>query len=199
MPAPVNRTALFDPGAMSEGALDVDSLKYLDDIIITHIHGDHFHLPLIQKLVTKFPDVRITAPQEVVDALQKESIKATSAQSDGIVFFDSPHEAIKPLIPYDPPQEIGVHYLDMMSDPGDSHSFNETKAILALPVQAPWGSPNNAVRLGLKLKPKHIIPIHDWHWNDDARQWFYDQAENAFAEQGITFHMMETGVPIVIS
>ena len=50
MPAPINRTALFDPGAMSVDALEVDSLEYLDDIIITHEHGDHFHLPLIKQL-----------------------------------------------------------------------------------------------------------------------------------------------------
>jgi hypothetical protein len=149
--------------------------------------------------VARFPDVRITAPQEVVDELQKNGLKATSAQSDGIAFFDSPHEPIRPVFDADPPQELGVHYLNMLSDPGDSHSFNETKAILALPVQAPWGSEVDAITLALRLKPRHIIPIHDWHWNEQARQAEYERLEKTFGAADITFHKMETGVPIVIT
>jgi L-ascorbate metabolism protein UlaG (beta-lactamase superfamily) len=198
MPEPVNRTALFDPGAMSESALDVDQLKFLDDIIITHGHGDHLHVPLIKQLVAKFPQVRITAPDEVVQQLSQEGIQAGSQPSEGIVFFDAPHEVIRPFFDVDPPQEIGVHYLDMLSDPGDSHSFHETKPILALPVQGPWGSVVNAVHLALELKPKHVLPIHDWHWSDAARNSAYDTMEKLFAAQGITFHKLQTGEPITI-
>lgn len=196
MPAPVNRTALFDPGSMS--TIDVDSLEYLDDIIITHNHSDHMNLDLVKKLVAKFPGVRITAPAEVVDQLNAESIPATSAASEGITFFDSPHEAISPFFPSDPPQEIGVHYLDKLTHPGDSHSFKETKAILALPVQAPWGSPNNAVKVGLELGPRYIIPVHDWQWNDQARESSYASMEKVFGAAGITFIKAVNGEPFVL-
>ncbi len=196
MPAPVNRTALFDPGVMSEQALDVDSLEYLDDIIITHQHPDHLSLPLIQKLISKFPAASITAPADAVAILKEQAITASSEPSDGIVFFDAPHEKTYPMFPS--PDEIGVHYLDTLSDPGDSHTFSETKAILALPVQAPWGSTVNAVNLALKLKPKYVVPIHDWHWSDAARTSMYDRLEEIFKEQGITFLKMETGVPVVL-
>jgi len=185
MPAPVNRTALFDPGMLS--TVDVDSLEFLDDIIITHSHFDHFSLDLIKELVAKFPNVHLTAPDEVVEQLNMESIPATSAASDGIVFFDSPHEVVRPLYNFDPPQELGVHYLDTLSHPGDSHSFRESKAVLALPVQGPWGHPVDAVRIGLELKPKYIIPIHDWHWRDEARDSLYGDMEKDFAAADITF------------
>lgn len=196
MPAPINRTALFDPGVYS--TVNVDSLEYLDDIIITHGHGDHFDLELIKKLVAKFPNVHITAPAEVVEQLNAESIPATAAASDGIVFFDSPHEVIRPYMAVDPPQEIGVHYLDTLSHPGDSHSFKETKAVLALPVQAPWGSTVNAVKLALELKPRYIVPIHDWHWSEAARESSYNNLERLFGEQGITFIKAVNGEPFVL-
>ena len=48
MPAPISRTALFDPGVWS--TVDVNKLEYLDDIIITHEHGDHFDPELVKKL-----------------------------------------------------------------------------------------------------------------------------------------------------
>lgn len=196
MPAPINRTALFDPGVYS--TVDVDSLQFLDDIIITHEHPDHFDLDLVKRLITKFPGVHITAPAEVVERLSAAGLTASSAPSDGIELFDSPHEPIRPFYASDPPQEIGVHYLGKLSHPGDSHSFRETKDILALPVQAPWGSANNAVKLGLELKPKYIIPIHDWHWSDAARESSYGNLEQAFAQQGIRFIKAENGEPFVL-
>ncbi len=196
MPEPINRTALFDPGSYSE--VDVDNLEYLDDIFITHVHPDHVDTELVQKLVAKFPNVRITATPETVDMLAEKGITANSEAPEGATFFDSPHEVIRPFFASDPPQEIGVHYLDFLSHPGDSHNFIETKAVLALPVQAPWGSVNNAVKVGLALKPTYIIPIHDWHWSDAAREGAYKTMEGVFAEAGITFIKAVNGEAFVL-
>jgi len=196
MPAPFNRTALFDPGMMSEEALNIDELLYLDDIIISHEHGDHVSLKLVKQLVAKFPDVRITSTAPVVKQLAEAGIVATNRPSDGIVFFDAPHENVEPLWPQ--PEAIGVHYLDRLTHPGDSHSFSETKAVLALPVTAPWGSMIAAFNLAIKLRPKYIVPIHDWHWRDLARTQSYESLEQAFAKAGITFLKLEDGLPVVL-
>lgn len=195
-----DRVAIFDPGVMSTEALSaaIPNLTRLDDIFITHIHQDHGDPALIKQLVAKFPDVRITCTTETVEALAKEGIKASDQAPEGVEFFDAPHEDVSPLFG-NPPQEIGIHYLGQLSDPGDSHSFKETKAILALPVQAPWGSTVRAINLALELKPRHILPIHDWHWSDAAREQAYGMLEHVFAEKGITFHKLETGQPIDIS
>lgn len=196
MPAPQNRTTLFDPGMMSETALDVSMIDYLDDIIITHGHVDHLSLNLMKQLVAKFPAVKITAPAEVVDMLEKEAIAASSDPSEGISFFDAPHEAVEPL--FITPTQIGVHYLARLTHPGDSHSFSETKAILALPVTAPWGATTTAVKLALELKPKYVLPIHDWHWRPEARDQMYGALEQAFAQHGITFVKLVSGKPVTL-
>ena len=196
MPAPQNRTTLFDPGMMSETALDVSMIDYLDDIVITHSHVDHLSLNLMKQLVAKFPAVKITAPADVVDMLEKEAIAASSDPSDGISFFDAPHEAVEPL--FITPTQIGVHYLARLTHPGDSHSFSETKAILALPVTAPWGAATTAVKLALELRPKYVLPIHDWHWRPEARDQMYGALEQAFAQHGITFVKLVTGEPVTL-
>lgn len=190
------RVVLFDPGMMSDKALDVAKIDRLDDIIITHIHGDHFSLPLVQRLLEKFPRLNITTTYEVVKVLAKEGITASATPPDGITLFNSPHEPVEPLASQ--PEEIGVHYLDTLSHPGDSHSFNETKAVLALPVTAPWGSMLNALNLAIKLKPEHVLPIHDWHWSDQARQQSYDKLEALLGDRGIIFHKLQTGLAIDI-
>ncbi|HEX8182071.1 MAG TPA: MBL fold metallo-hydrolase [Candidatus Saccharimonadales bacterium] len=196
MPAPVNRTALFDPGVMSEAALDVDALEFLDNIIITHSHVDHMSLPLLQKLRAKFPSAQITAPPEARMLLAEQGIESVSEETPGIAFFASPHADVSPLFPT--PQQAGVHYLDTLTNPGDGYDFSETKAILALPITAPWGATTDAVRTALKLKPQYIIPIHDWHWSDDARTQTYDNLEPFFADHDIKFIKPITGQPFVI-
>lgn len=196
MPAPVNRTALFDPGAMSEEALNVDQLVYLDDIFITHIHGDHFSIDLLKRLTDKFPRVRITAPNEVVQRLAQENIAASSEAPQGVTIFNAPHESVEPLFPQ--VQNLGIHYLDLLTDPGDSHTFRESKTVLALPIQGPWGSTINAINLALQLKPRYVLPIHDWHWSDAAREQMYDAFEKALAKANIQFIKLKTGEPAVL-
>lgn len=180
------RVALFDPGNFSVAAVEATDISRLDDIFITHQHHDHVDIQLIARLVERFPDVNVIGPEQVVQQLKSTGIATASGQlPDGVTIFNSPHESITPLS--NQPEEHGYHYLDKLSHPGDSHSFSETKDILALPVSAPWGSTIGAINLGLSLKPKIIIPIHDWHWSDEARIQMYNMIEEAFIDSGIKF------------
>lgn len=197
MPAPVNRTALFDPGVLSQPYVDVESLEFLDDILITHAHADHYDPILIKKLFDKFPDVCINGPREVVSKLKQEGITASAEECEGVRFFDSKHEKVLPL--FQPPEQTGFHYLEMLSHPGDSHNFSETMPILALPVTAPWGSMVRAVNLALELGPQYVLPIHDWHWRDEAREQAYDSLEKVFGDKSITFLKLKNGEPVVIN
>ncbi|MEO7364504.1 MAG: MBL fold metallo-hydrolase [Candidatus Saccharimonadales bacterium] len=190
------RVALFDPGEMSQTALPIDQIERLDDLIITHAHPDHYCLDVIQQLVAKFRGLVITAPAEVVAMLGREGIVASDRPTAGIEFFDSPHESVQPLYPQ--PDQIGVHYLDYLTHPGDSHSFAETKCILALPITAPCGSVIRALNLALELKPQYVVPIHDWHWRDEARLSTYENFEKILGAQGIGFLKPETGVALAL-
>jgi len=192
-----DRVALFDPGTMSTPSINIDSINRLDDIFITHQHQDHMDVDFIKKLVQKFPEVRITAPNDAVQQLSQAGVEASASPPEGVDFFEAPHEKVEPLFPQ--PEEIGIHYLNTLSDPGDSHSFNETKAILALPITAPWGSSIKAATIALSLKPKHVLPIHDWHWSDQARESTYNMFEQLLGKEGITFHKLQTGQPVEIS
>lgn len=191
-----DRVVLFDPGMMSERALDISKINKLDDIFITHEHPDHKSFTLLHALVEKFPDVHITSTSETVEQLKAEGISASNTQPDGVQFFEAPHENVTPVYPQ--PEEIGIHYLDLLTHPGDSHHFIETKAILALPMTGPWGAMINAFTLATALQPKHVLPIHDWHWNDAAREQTYAMFEQKLGEKGITFHPLQTGQSVTI-
>jgi L-ascorbate metabolism protein UlaG (beta-lactamase superfamily) len=192
-----DRTVLFDPGIMSTPSIDIGSLTRLDDVFITHAHSDHFDTEFIKKLIDKFPTVRITTTGELADILKGNGVNATTTPPGDVEFFDSPHESVKPLFPQ--PEEVGFHYLNALTHPGDSHSFKETKDILAIPFTAPWGANVKALNLVLELKPKHVLPIHDWHWKPEALAGSYGNWEKILGEQGITFHKLETSVPVEIT
>jgi len=190
------RVALFDPGVWNE--LPVDALTQLDDIFISHIHPDHIDMAKLQAVVAKFPQARITAPTEVVQQLHQAGfMQAADVAPEGVSIFAAPHEGHLPFM--QPPEEIGIHLLSAYSHPGDSHSFSETMPVLGLPVQAPWGSMIDAVDLALKLKPQYVLPLHDWHWRDEARDWAYDRMEQLFKEAGITFLKPVNGQAIEIN
>ncbi len=196
MPGPVDRTVLLDPGEMSVSCIKDADLKYLDDIVVTHEHSDHFDLPLVQELAKRFPDVRILAPGPVVARLSEAGVQAGTAPPEGMELFDAPHEALEPW--GQTPEAIGVHYLGALTHPGDNHHFTETKEILALPVTAPWGSTVAAARLAAALKPRYIIPIHDWPWKDEWRARMYGGLAEFFEGQGMTFIQPVDGEPFVL-
>lgn len=190
-------SALFDPGMYSP--VPVEALPDLQDIIITHQHPDHMDPVLIKKLRTRFPNVRITAPADAATTLAHAGVTGVqTSPAEGISFFESPHESSKPLGTADPPQENGVHYRRVLTHPGDSHHFHETMPILALPVTAPWGSVVEAVRVALTVHPKFVVPVHDWHWNEQARHELYERLEQRFVEEGIHFLQVIDGQPMVI-
>lgn len=179
---------LFDPGVFSwnSGLCDVEALPKLDTIVITHEHPDHFHQPFVQALIQKFPEVCFITTPSVLTALQEMGIKNAHCESTPSlqVFSTKPHAHLGPLGPT--PENIAVHVDGRLTVGGDRHDLEESKEILALPITAPWGSVEAAAEMVLRLNPKYVIPIHDWHWNDDARQAEYKRSGGIYKEHGIT-------------
>ncbi|HVA96176.1 MAG TPA: MBL fold metallo-hydrolase [Candidatus Acidoferrales bacterium] len=186
------KTIIIDPGIFTyqDKALDISKLQKLDYLLITHDHPDHMHLPLVKEIIAKFPDVKIITNQSIVSILEKKSIKATS-EGDAIVSIENvPHER---LWDSEPPENVMVTVFGKLASPGDSHHFETSADIIALPIIAPWGKTTDAINLALKLKPKIIIPIHDWMYKDGARQMMYQRLKGFFETKGIDFKTPETG------
>ena len=191
------KTFLFDPGnySVEEGTLKVESIQSLDYLLITHEHQDHMFTPFIKQLVEKFPGVKIISNQAVADILKMDEIQVSTGEDELIQLEAVPHEKI---FMGPAPQNVKITVAEKLTHPGDSYTFGSTASVLALPVQAPWGSTTQAVELVEKLKPQLIVPIHDWHWNDSARQNMYQRLEEYFSKIGIKFIGLKTGEVVEI-
>ncbi|HXH27131.1 MAG TPA: MBL fold metallo-hydrolase [Candidatus Acidoferrum sp.] len=181
------RVGVIDPGMFSVGSgfADPGVLRRLDDIIITHEHPDHLDITMLRQLLARFPQARVYGDQTTAIKLKTLGVNVITASQPGVELFACSHEPTEPLGAT--PLNVGVHYLDRLTDPGDSHHFTESKEILALPVTAPWGTVMRAAEVALEVKPTYILPVHDWHWNSAARRQMYERLETFFGEHGITF------------
>lgn len=195
------KTILMDPGmyTVQDKALSANDLKSLDYLLITHEHFDHMDVNFIKEIFTKFPQIKVISNSSVKGILGKEGVSVETSGDEIVkIDTDAPHERIWGMTKEQMCQNIRITVFNRLTHPGDSLSFESTAEILALPVQAPWGSLTQAANLGTKLKPKVIIPIHDWHWKDDVRKQFYGRLEQYFGEMDIKFIPLETGIPIEI-
>jgi L-ascorbate metabolism protein UlaG (beta-lactamase superfamily) len=180
-------TFLIDPGVYSwdSGIWSTISRPAITGILVTHEHADHLHTPFLQALVDTYPNATVHTNQSTASLLTAQGFDNVAAEPpEGATYFTAPHEEI---LLSARPENNGVHIANTLTHPGDSHSFTETKRVLALPLTAPWGSVVDAIRLATALKPEVIIPIHDWHWREAALLPFYDRLEAHFGEQGIRF------------
>lgn len=190
-----SRTVLFDPGVFSwESGIDFDALPSIDRLAITHEHQDHLYLPFVEEIIKKNPSIQIIANRTVLKLLEQYKLKVKMRESSNCLQpFKADHEET-PWIPG--VENNGFHFMDTFTHPGDSHSLAETKEILALPITAPWGSLTTALKLAIRLKPKIVIPIHDWHLNPDARAWYYRICQEYLNYEKIKFLCIKDGDPI---
>jgi len=190
-----NTVILIDPGEYTYNAkiFPLDTLAQLNYILITHEHADHFSLQFIKDIIAKFPDVAIISNQSVVKILEKENLPAASGGNDFITLTQVPHEEIL-FAP--PPKNVQFTLFNKLTHPGDSFNFSSQVDCLAMPMTAPWGSMIAAMKKVVEVKPKVVIPIHDWHWKDEALHAFYPRVAEFLKPHGIDFKQAETGEAI---
>jgi L-ascorbate metabolism protein UlaG (beta-lactamase superfamily) len=172
---------LIDPGGFSwdDERFDPAMVDGVDRILITHEHGDHVSFDFVRTALERSNDAEIETTPSLQAILAEQGIDAVV---EGTPQFVSPHERI-PMGPG--PQNTGFHVEYVLSHPGDSHSFNEAMPILAMPFAAPWGSLTNGADRARLVKPRYVVPIHDWFLSTPGRAFMYRLAEMALAQDGI--------------
>ncbi len=192
------KTILIDPGEYTykEKVLDLNALNNLDYLLITHQHTDHMHLPLIKNILEKFPEVKIMSNQSVAEILNEElGCDVSIHGNNDIQLTKAPHEK---ALSNPPPKNVLFTIANKLTHPGDSITYNNSTEILAMPIVGSWASTVTCLDQAIKVKPKIVIPIHDWHWKDEARKWYYQKAKEYLKNSGIEFKGINTAEVIEV-
>jgi len=188
-----DRIGLFDPGRWSDEDL-IGQVKHVDRIIYTHEHGDHFDIDILKSLLEKFPEAHVICNKEIENIIINAGVIATiREESQCTRKFEAPHEEL-PIPGAVTPAENGYHFKDLVTHPGDSHTFFETKKVLLMPFVAPWGKIGDAVDKAIELKPEYVLPIHDWFYTDEARDWLNNLIGPSLKDNGIELLSAKSGI-----
>jgi L-ascorbate metabolism protein UlaG (beta-lactamase superfamily) len=71
---------------------------------------------------------------------------------------------------------------------------------MTIPVFGPWknGTITDAINLVIKLKPKYVIPIHDWHYKDEVREDFHHRLRDRTRDFGVTALIQPDGETVEV-
>jgi len=190
--------ALIDPGNYTWGShlLRVDRLPVLDYVVITHEHPDHYDEYGLRELSRHFPHAAIITNTDLANkiATLKLPNPVRAGSEDNLTVFEAKHEPLPLATPN--VLNIGVHVANKLTHTGDSYDLPQSREVLALPLTGPFASYRQALDVIVKLKPRVVLPIHDWEWHKAARQNRYSRAKQLLNKYNIEFIELESGDPV---
>jgi len=160
-------TFITDPGSYSDSQ---NAVTGVHAIIITHEHGDHFHIDSVKAIINNNPRVTIIANASTGKLLDAAGLAHVvvdgrgSTEVNGVTVeaFDCKHEEVYQEMAQ--VQNTGYLIDGTFFIPGDSFqvsSFEKPVQVLALPVAGPWCRLPDAIRYALRVKPAKAFPVHD--------------------------------------
>lgn len=156
---------LTDPGTFTTAQ---NELTDIDAVLITHEHGDHFHIESLKKILENNPSALVIANSSVGALLKKEGIIYTKvADGDhvevkGVLVEGSgkDHEIIYGTMGL--VENTGYFVAEKFFFPGDAfHLPGKSVDVLALPVAGPWMKMSQAIEYAKAVGARTAFGVHD--------------------------------------
>lgn len=190
---------LIDPGSYTfiERKVTPKEIGQVDAILITHSHPDHYYPDALKAFVAMGP-VRIIASEEICGLLEKEKLpfeiikpgEVVEAAGCTVKAIEAPHGPL----PIPVPHNMGYLIDGKIFDPGDCVTVDVKCEVLLLPALAPWERLNEAIDFTKRVKPKVVVPVHDWFVKDFSLERFYSiMCKPVLEKEGIEFKPLQLG------
>lgn len=159
---------VIDPGSYSS---DMPELENVCGMVITHVHGDHFNLPHIDKILARNPEAIIHTVEEVAKELGARAHKIVSSGASEqcgpfqLAFHGEKHAIIHDSAPVW--QNVGVMVNQTLYYPGDSFTVPDAPVeVLAVPAGSPWAKIGEEMDFVEAIKPAKAFPTHNAHLSE---------------------------------
>ncbi len=190
---------LIDPGGFS----NVEGVRDLDAIVVTHLHPDHLDPAAVADLRRDNPRAALWLESDAADRLassepqlasQMNRMHSGEAMHFGAVSVTPVGEQHALIHEYAPrPGNLGVVVKaegePSLYHPGDAldveHEALADLDLLCVPINAPWARVADTVAFVRRLSPRRVVPIHDGLLNDAGRQMYLGHVANFGADTGI--------------
>ncbi len=190
---------LFDPGTITfaEGLVTPETFRDVSTIVITHGHPDHLDLENLKQILA-LSNAEIITNGEVAETLAREGIAATVVEEGPhtagpvrLLAIPTPHEPIlAPSTPRHTAYLVNDRILNCADSFGDPLLAHAGMEILIMPVMAPFLTEVGAFAFAQRMRPQHVIPIHDGYSKPFFLKLRYDNYEKHFDQIGVRFHRL---------
>ena len=184
---------MTDPGTFTTGQ---NGATNITAIVITHEHGDHFHIESVKEVLKNNPNAAIITNTAVGKLLEAEGIphtkvedtESTSIEGISIKGFGQKHAEI--YGDYGQVQNTG-YMIDNLCYPGDGFAHPDMPVdILALPVAGPWMKIKECIDYAKEVKPRICFPVHDAIISPSS-SFVYTMIEKFLNESNISMKKLE--------
>jgi L-ascorbate metabolism protein UlaG (beta-lactamase superfamily) len=190
---------LFDPGTITfaEDLVTPEVFRDVSTIVITHGHPDHLDLDAL-KQVLALSGAEVITNGEVAKTLANEGIDATVVEEGPhttgpfrLLAIPTPHEPIlAPATPRHTAYLVNDRVLNCADSFGDPLLTHAGVEVLIMPVMAPFLTEVGAFAFARRMRPQHVIPIHDSYSKPFFLKLRYDNYEKYFDQIGVRFHRL---------
>ena len=195
-----SETLIIDPGSYTE---DLDTVKNVVAVVITHKHDDHCDEAKIAKIKQANPDVQIFGTSEVASRLEGQKV-TTVYHGDyyevggfKLEFFGDMHQIIHQSIPL--VQNTAVLVNGDLYYAGDSYTPPDVKVkVLACPTSAPWLKIGDVMDYIKEVKPEICFPTHNALLSQLGHDLNNSRVKQVTEENGGEFKNLEVGQSLEI-
>lgn len=172
----------------------------IDYVLVTHAHPDHIDPDYAEAIKRYSPDAiwyATPATKEVLANLQNIQVEVAESGKD-VRFVTSQHADLTHWGTCKDHTSFVLFETILIG--GDCHTLDSMHgaSIFAAAINGgPWGSVKTFLDMvvTMDVRPAVVLPLHDWHWHDDARKAIYVGLGDALGKLGCVFVSLENGVP----